>query len=94
MGLAASSQLRGRKLAVGALGVTLRCHCGFVIRYGNENLGCIDCGEPCCPACAFMSEGVVYCASCAQKAFGLGSRVNTDEGWGRTYFVPREGEAG
>ena len=80
-------QLRGRRLTLGMSGVTVRCHCGFVIRYQNENLGCIECGEPCCPACAFTSEGVVYCATCAREVYGLASRANTDEGWGLTYSV-------
>src|SRR3989304_538645 len=60
-------QLRGRRLTLGPLGVTVRCRCGFVIAYPNENLGCIECGEPCCPACGFVSEGAVYCAACARE---------------------------
>jgi hypothetical protein len=84
-----TGQLRGRRLTLGTLGVTVRCRCGFVISYPNENLGCIECGEPCCPACAFVSEGAVYCAACAGQIYGLGSRANTDEGRGLTYFLPQ-----
>jgi|GEM_PF-3298497 len=85
-----TGQLRGRRLTLGSLGVTVRCQCGFVITYPNENLGCLECGEPCCPACAFVSEGAAYCAACAGERYGLGSRVNTDAGWGLTYFLPQE----
>jgi hypothetical protein len=94
MNVAGDWLLRGRKVSLGRVGLTVRCDCGFVIRYQNEDLGCIDCGEPCCPACAFMSEGAVYCAACAQEAYGLASRANADEGWGLVYFVPQETGAG
>ncbi len=94
MGMGIGNHLRGRKITLGMHGLTIRCHCGFVITYQNENLGCIDCGEACCPACAFTSEGVVYCATCAREQYGLASRANTGQGWGLTYFVPAwwEGE--
>ena len=81
--------LRGRRLTLGPLGVTVRCGWGFVLAYPIENLGCIECGEPCCPACAFVSEGAVYCAACAGEIYDLGSRANTDDGWGLTYFLPQ-----
>jgi hypothetical protein len=84
-----TDRLRGRKLTLGPLGVSMRCRCGFVITYPNENLGCIECGEPCCPGCAFVSEGAVYCAACAREVYGIGSRANTAEGWGLTYFLPQ-----
>lgn len=90
MGTEIVDQLRGRRLTLGPSGVTVRCRCGFVLAYPGQNLGCIDCGEPCCPACAFVSEGVVYCAACAREIYGLGSRANTDEGWGLTYFLPQQ----
>lgn len=41
----------------------------------------------CCPACVFLSEGVVYCATCAWELYGLASRVNVHEGRGLTYFI-------
>lgn len=88
MNLKTADHLGRRKLSLGTQGVTIRCHCGYVIRYPNENLGCIECGEPCCPACAFSSEGVVYCSTCAQEKYGLAFRANTDKGCGVTYFVP------
>lgn len=82
-------QLRERKLRLGPLGVSVRCRCGFVITYPKDNLGCIECGEPCCPACAFVSEGAVYCAACAHENYGFDSQANTHEGWGLTYFLPQ-----
>jgi len=94
MSIGAHEKLRGRKLTLGVSGISIRCLCGFVMTYSNENLGCIECGGPCCPACAFISEGAVYCSSCARELYGLASRVNTDAGWGLTYFMPREGGAG
>jgi hypothetical protein len=89
MNLATFGHLRGRKVTLGTEGVTVRCGCGFVIRYPNENLGCIECGEPCCPGCAFHSEGVVYCPGCARRVYGLAFRPNAEQGWGLSYFMPQ-----
>ncbi len=79
--------IHGEKAAEAFRGVTLRCDCGFLIRYQDENLGCIECGQPCRPACVFLSEGAVYCGTCARKLYGLASRVNVHEGRGLTYFI-------
>jgi hypothetical protein len=45
--------------------MSLRCRCGAPVPYAFEQLGCIECGQPCCPACAFFLESVWYCARCA-----------------------------
>ena len=42
-----------------------RCHCGGVIAFAHQDLGCLQCGEACCPCCAFSPEGHVFCPSCA-----------------------------
>lgn len=41
------------------------CDCGTPILRANDDLGCLECGEPCCPVCAYILESVVYCAFCA-----------------------------
>jgi hypothetical protein len=87
-------QLQRRRVTLGPQGVTVRCQCGFIVTYPTDNLGCIECAEPCCPACAFVSEGATYCAACAREIYGLGSRVNLDNGWGLTYFLPQQGGPG
>ena len=32
--------------------------------------GCLDCGAPCCPACAVPLESVAYCRRCATELLG------------------------
>jgi hypothetical protein len=46
-----------------------RCQCGGAITYAHEDLGCLECGEVCCPGCAFRPEGHVFCPSCASRVF-------------------------
>jgi hypothetical protein len=41
------------------------CDCGMPILRASDDLGCLECGEPCCPVCAYVLESVVYCAFCA-----------------------------
>jgi hypothetical protein len=43
------------------------CDCGAPILRASEDLGCIECGRPCCPVCAYGLESVAYCASCAAQ---------------------------
>ena len=43
------------------------CTCGAPILRALEDLGCIECGQPCCPVCAYILESVAYCASCATQ---------------------------
>jgi hypothetical protein len=43
------------------------CDCGAPILRASEDLGCIECGRPCCPVCAYALESVAYCASCAAQ---------------------------
>jgi hypothetical protein len=42
-----------------------RCHCGNPIAYPFDQLGCIQCGQACCPACGVSLESAMYCAGCA-----------------------------
>jgi hypothetical protein len=32
--------------------------------------GCLECGAPCCPACAVSLESVAYCRPCATALLG------------------------
>lgn len=41
------------------------CECGAPVLRAVEDLGCVDCGRPCCPVCAYTLESVAYCAFCA-----------------------------
>ena len=41
------------------------CDCGMPILRASEDLGCIECGRPCCPVCASILESVAYCQVCA-----------------------------
>lgn len=45
------------------------CRCGQEVNSPFEDLGCLECGAACCPACAYTPEDVVYCASCAETHF-------------------------
>jgi len=43
------------------------CRCGRPILYPFHQLGCIECGADCCPACAVPLESTTYCARCAES---------------------------
>jgi len=43
------------------------CDCGTPILRAVDDLGCIECGRPCCPVCACTLESVAYCAFCAAQ---------------------------
>ena len=44
-----------------------RCECGGAIAFAHQDLGCLQCGEACCPCCAFRPEGHVFCPACASR---------------------------
>lgn len=44
-----------------------RCECGGAIAFAHQDLGCLECGEACCPSCAFRPEGHVFCPACAAR---------------------------
>lgn len=44
-----------------------RCQCGGAIAFPHEDLGCLQCGETCCPRCAFRPEGHVFCSACTGR---------------------------
>ena len=46
------------------------CDCGSERSHGRPMLGCLECGAPCCPACAVPLESVTYCRSCAESLLG------------------------
>jgi hypothetical protein len=48
-----------------------RCQCGHYIESYLEDLGCLECGTSCCPACSYSPEDVVHCASCAEEIFNV-----------------------
>ena len=50
-------------------GVDARCRCVDAAR-GSHRLGCMECGAPCCGACAITLESVAYCRSCAATLLG------------------------
>ena len=41
------------------------CDCGTPIFRASDDLGCLECGRPCCPVCAYVLESAAHCASCA-----------------------------
>jgi len=47
------------------------CQCGHVLDHGFDALGCLGCGQPCCPNCSYAPEAAVYCAICTAAFFGL-----------------------
>jgi hypothetical protein len=40
-----------------------RCHCAGAV--AAAVFGCLECGAPCCSACAITLESVAYCLGCA-----------------------------
>ena len=44
-------------------GLALACHCA--IDAEAAHFGCLECGAPCCSACAITLESVAYCRECA-----------------------------
>ena len=42
----------------------VRCRCSAPLPYDFERLGCVSCGEPCCPVCGFLLESAWHCAAC------------------------------
>ena len=44
----------------------VRCRCGSEIQFHFDQLGCIQCGAACCPACSYELESASYCGSCAE----------------------------
>lgn len=42
------------------------CGCGRAVRQAFHALGCLECGAPCCVACAISLESAVYCRACAE----------------------------
>lgn len=46
-----------------------RCRCGNPIAHPLDELGCIECGQPCCRVCGVSLESVTYCARCARVLF-------------------------
>jgi hypothetical protein len=45
-----------------------RCGCGEGA--GPYDLGCLECGAGCCPACAVSLESTTYCLRCAMTLLG------------------------
>jgi hypothetical protein len=41
------------------------CRCGRALAHSFDELGCLECGRACCPACGVFLESVTYCAQCA-----------------------------
>jgi hypothetical protein len=41
--------------------------CGCADGRDAVQLGCLECGAPCCPACAVHLESVAYCDGCARS---------------------------
>jgi len=49
-------------------GVAPRCRCAGDTPAAQ--FGCLDCGAPCCSACAVALESVAYCRRCATELLG------------------------
>jgi hypothetical protein len=50
-----------------------RCGCGLAPPPSAQRFGCLDCGLPCCAACAVTLESVAYCRGCATELLGTAS---------------------
>lgn len=48
-----------------------RCRCGTEFRFSFDQLGCIECGAPCCPTCSYQLESANYCSRCAEVLLEL-----------------------
>lgn len=48
-----------------------RCRCGTEFRFSFDQLGCIECGAPCCPVCSYQLESANYCSGCAEALLEL-----------------------
>jgi hypothetical protein len=46
----------------------MSCGCSADVRY---ELGCLECGTACCPACAVHLESATYCQACAGVLLGV-----------------------
>jgi hypothetical protein len=46
------------------------CGCGRQVHYAFHSFGCLECGAPCCPACAVALESATYCRRCAGSLLG------------------------
>lgn len=44
----------------------LYCPCGNVMDHPFDELGCVECGQACCPVCGISLASVTYCADCAR----------------------------
>lgn len=44
-----------------------RCRCGSPVPHPFYEMGCIECGAACCPACAVPLESATYCLRCAES---------------------------
>ncbi len=53
-------------LGGGAAGTGV-CRCGTELPGRDAPWGCTDCGQDCCPACAFWLESTVYCPGCTDR---------------------------
>lgn len=58
-----------------------QCRCGSWIHHAFDQLGCIECGAACCPACAFPLESATYCRRCAESILEVA--------WGAARLTPR-----
>ncbi len=38
-----------------------QCRCGTEVEFSFDQLGCIECGAACCPACSYQLESASYC---------------------------------
>ncbi|MBI3003053.1 MAG: hypothetical protein HYY54_05450 [candidate division NC10 bacterium] len=61
-----------------------RCECGHALDHAYDDLGCLGCGQACCPRCSYAPEAAVYCAACTAALFGLFI-------WGRLVLTPAVG---
>lgn len=47
------------------------CRCGTEVQHTYDQLGCIQCGAACCPACSYELESANYCSNCAAVLLDL-----------------------
>jgi len=62
LGRAPSERRSVSQPSLGGLEGVARCRCAVA---PVAHFGCIECGGPCCAACAITVESVAYCWGCA-----------------------------
>jgi hypothetical protein len=61
-----------REPTAGAFPVNDLCLCGVRSMTPEQRLGCVQCGQECCVACAFSVDAFTYCGRCGERLLEAG----------------------